>query len=411
MIRIATIGTSMITDNFVEVVNDSDRATFVGTLSRDADRADAFTRERGGERGFSALEELCAADDVDAVYIGSPNALHREQALAAIQAGKHILVEKPFCANEREAAEVLEAARQAGVVALEAMRPLHDPNFHRAAEALGEIGKIRRATLREAAEVLEAARQAGVVALEAMRPLHDPNFHRAAEALGEIGKIRRATLRFGKYSSRYDDILTGERTNIFDCQMASGALMDIGVYSVEPMIALFGEPETIRCAPVLLDESTRGLTNGAIDGAGVILAAYPDKVVTLHYSKITADLAENQVEGELGTWTLDALSTPSRYRVDMRGQAVRNAAKQMGYSSTATATTEVELEPCQNNMCFELSDFLDAVEAVQGGADAAAAPCGPFGTVDRFAEVTLATMRVMDEARRQAGVTFPADEA
>ncbi len=364
MIRIATIGTSMITDNFVEVVNDSDRATFVGTLSRDADRADAFTRERGGERGFSALEELCAADDVDAVYIGSPNALHREQALAAIQAGKHILVEKPFCANEREAAEVLEAARQAGVVALEAMRPLHDPNFHR-----------------------------------------------AAEALGEIGKIRRATLRFGKYSSRYDDILTGERTNIFDCQMASGALMDIGVYSVEPMIALFGEPETIRCAPVLLDESTRGLTNGAIDGAGVILAAYPDKVVTLHYSKITADLAENQVEGELGTWTLDALSTPSRYRVDMRGQAVRNAAKQMGYSSTATATTEVELEPCQNNMCFELSDFLDAVEAVQGGADAAAAPCGPFGTVDRFAEVTLATMRVMDEARRQAGVTFPADEA
>ncbi|MFR3923888.1 MAG: Gfo/Idh/MocA family oxidoreductase [Collinsella sp.] len=72
MLRIATIGTSMITDDFIQVVNANDQAAFVGTLSRDADRGGAFTAKHGGERNFTVLDELASADDVDAVYIGSP---------------------------------------------------------------------------------------------------------------------------------------------------------------------------------------------------------------------------------------------------------------------------------------------------------------------------------------------------
>ena len=67
MLRIATIGTSMITDDFIQVVNANDQAAFVGTLSRDANRGAAFTAERGGERNFTSLDELAAAADVDAV--------------------------------------------------------------------------------------------------------------------------------------------------------------------------------------------------------------------------------------------------------------------------------------------------------------------------------------------------------
>ena len=64
MLRIATIGTSMITDDFIQVVNANDQAAFVGTLSRDADRGAAFTTKHGGERYFTALDELAttAAD-------------------------------------------------------------------------------------------------------------------------------------------------------------------------------------------------------------------------------------------------------------------------------------------------------------------------------------------------------------
>lgn len=364
MISIATVGTSMITRDFLDVLRQRDDARFIGTCSRDAGRAAAFTAEFGGTVPFTSVEELAASPEVDAVYLGSPNALHAEQALACIHAGKHVLVEKPFAADEREARRVFEAAGTAGVVALEAMRPLHDPAFRA-----------------------------------------------CAAAFNELGRIRRATLRFGKYSSRYDEILAGRRTNIFDCALASGGLMDMGVYSVEPLIELFGVPERIQAAGVLLDASTRWLTNGPIDGAGTILASYPGMVASLNWSKISADLAESQIEGERGTLTIDAISTPHRARVCLREEARRRSAKQVpGYSDNGTQTCELELPACDNTMCYELDDFLEAVRAVRDGAPAEEAPAGPYGTVGHFRDVTLASLRVMDEARRQMGVRFPADE-
>lgn len=362
MIRIATIGTSMITRNFLQVLGEREDARFVGTLSRDAERAAAFTPEHGGTCPFTELKRLAASPDVDAVYIASPNALHREQAIACIEGGKHVLVEKPFAANEREAREVFAAAARAGVVAMEAMRPLHDPAFHQ-----------------------------------------------CVDALGALGRIRRATLRFGKYSSRYDEILAGRHTNIFDAAMASGALMDIGVYCVEPLIALFGEPSSISCAPVLLDPETRELAHGPIDGAGVILARYEDMVASVHYSKITTDLSPNQIEGERGTLTLDAVSAPQHARIDLRGEAHRTAAAKDGYSSTKTLCTEINIPACDNTMCHELADFIAAVEAVRTGEDPDKAPAGPFGTIGRFRNVTLRSLALMDEARHQAGIVFPTD--
>ena len=238
MIRVATIGTSAITGSLLDALTKVEGVTFVGTLSRDAERAAAFTAKHHGTRPFTSLDELAGSADVDAVYIGSPNALHCPQALACIAGGKHVLVEKPFCANARQARKVFAAAEEAGVVALEAMRPLHDPAFH---------------TLKD--------------------------------AIAELGAVRRATLRFGKYSSRYDEIIAGRRTNIFDCAMASGSLMDIGVYTVEPLIELFGTPQRVCASAALLDEQTCELTGGALDGAGVIMASYPGMVATLHHSK------------------------------------------------------------------------------------------------------------------------------
>ena len=342
--RIATIGTSAITSDFIEEINASDRAVFVGTLSRDLERAKAFTEARGGSRPFTELEDLAASNEVDAVYLGSPNALHASQALACIAGGKHVIVEKPLGANEREARAVFDAAEKAGVVVLEAMRPLHDPAF--------------------------------VAVRDLMR---------------NLGRIRRADLHFGKYSSRYDEILAGKHTNIFDCAMATGSLMDIGVYTVEPLIELFGAPESVLAAPVLLDEETRGLTHGPLDGSGVIIARLP-----------------SQIESETATLTFDGISVPTWARVEHRGTAVRAAAKQVHVEEGAR-TEELELPQVPNTMVYELSDFCDAVDAVQAGSDPLDAPAGPFGNVRHYRDVTLASLALMDEARRQMGVAFPAD--
>ena len=361
MIRIATIGTSGITACMLDTLTNVGGAVFVGTLSRDRQRAAAFTSGHGGTTSFASLGELAASDEVDAVYIGSPNALHHDQALACIEGGKHVIVEKPFCANRREAAEVFEAARDAGVVALEAMRPLHDPAFH----AIKEV-------------------------------------------LPQIGAIRRATLRFGKHSSRYDEILAGRHTNIFDCAMASGSLMDIGVYCVEPLIELFGAPERIFATGALLSDETRDLTNGPIDGSGVVLASYPDMTAVLAHSKTTNDLSDNQIEGELGTLTIKGISAPTAIRVDLRSDAARQT-DSVGYSSAQTVGRDIDLPAFENTMQHELSDFVEAVEHVRSGGVCTEVPCGPFGTVAHFRDITLSSLTLMDEARRQMGVGFAAD--
>ena len=360
MIRLATIGTSAITTALLEAAEPVEGVSFVGACSRNAENAAAFTAQHGGTCPFTSVEEVAAYADVDAVYIGSPNALHHDQALACIAGGKHVLVEKPFCANEREAREVFDAAEAAGVVVLEAMRPLHDPAFY---------------VLRD--------------------------------ALPELGTVRRATLRFGKYSSRYDEVLAGRATNVFDCNMAGGSLMDIGVYSVEPLIALFGAPQRILAAAALLDESTCEVTHGALDGAGTILAQYPGMVASLHHAKIVNDLAESQIEGELGTLTVNAIATPSRARLDLRETS--KSGDTVGYSSAKTLTRELDLPQTSNSMGYELADFAAACEAVNAGTPVEDAPAGAYGTVSQFRDITLASLTLMDEARRQTGVVFPAD--
>ena len=363
MLRLATIGTSVITRALLEASTRTEGVAFVGTVSRDAERAWAFTREFGGTQAFTSVDEAAASPEVDAVYIASPNALHATQALTCIAGGKHVLVEKPVGANAREAQAVFAAADAAGVVAIEAMRLAHDPAFHT-----------------------------------------------CKDALGRLGRVRRATLRFGKYSSRYDLVRAGRQTNIFDCAMASGALMDIGIYPVNAMVQLFGAPEHVTAFPVLLDGDTRETTHGALDGAGTIVAGYDGWAAVACYSKITNDFQESQIEGEEGTLTINAISVPTKARLALRATGGADSA---GYSLAAAQTCELDLPREPNSMVYELADFAVAAEAVQTGAVPApgGAPCGPYGTVGDFQVATLTALGILDECRRQAGIVFPADQA
>ena len=363
MLRIATIGTSMICENFIEALDASPRARFAGTLSRDAARAREFSAAHGSTQSFSDLETLAHAEDVDAVYIASPNAVHAPQALSLIEAGKHVLMEKPFASNQAEARRVFDAAEAAGVVTMEALRSLHDPAFI----------QIRH-------------------------------------HVEELSPCVRATLRFGKYSSRYDELLAGRRTNIFDCAMASGGLMDIGIYCVETMVALFGAPEEVTAAPVMLDASMSTLTSGPLDGAGSLIARYPWGIVELAWSKITNDNLPSQVECAGATLTFDSVSLPSRLIIDHRGRALRGDAKTMRAEEGARRE-EIDLPQVPNTMAYELDHFVDAVEAVRAGGAPAQAAAGELGDIARLREITLASLAIADEARRQAGIVFPADRA
>jgi predicted dehydrogenase len=97
--------------------------------SRSQQRARAFADEFGIPRAYGNYQELVDDPDIDVIYVASPHSEHRDQALQAINAGKHVLVEKAFTQNASQAEEVFAAADRAGVVAMEAMWSRFLPHF------------------------------------------------------------------------------------------------------------------------------------------------------------------------------------------------------------------------------------------------------------------------------------------
>lgn len=348
-VRIATIGTSGIAQRFLDALAGFEGASYAGAYSRDISRARAFAHEHGGELAFDSLDELCACPDVDAVYISSPNAAHASQALSLVRAGKHVLVEKSFASN------VWEAKR-----------------------------------------VFDAAAEQGVVAMEAMRSIHTPGFRAVAETLPQLGDVRLAQMGFSKVTSRISRLRAGERLNVFDPRLSGGSLMDIGVYCVEPAMALFGHPSSVSAS--LITTTVPGEPSGSpyrkIDLAGAILLGYGDKAVTLSFGKVSDDLAPCQVEGERATLVYQDITKPHDLRV------VEHVDRGMTWGTVGGTERTVAVENPENDMVCELADFCDAVRG-----DAMA-----LERADMWSDVTLESLMVMDEVRAQAGIRFPADD-
>ena len=122
-----------------------DGVEIAAVASRDGARAQAYAAEHGIERAHGSYEELLADDELDAVYIPLPNGMHHEWTLNAIEAGKHVLVEKPYSRRAGEAEEAWDAAERAGVVLMEAFMWRHHPQAAAARTLVerGEIGRLR----------------------------------------------------------------------------------------------------------------------------------------------------------------------------------------------------------------------------------------------------------------------------
>ena len=90
-------------------------AELIGVFSRDQGRADAFAETHGAKTGYSNIDDLLADSRIDAVFVSSPNAMHKEHTLLAAKAGKHVLSEKPMATSVDDAADMVTACRENGV--------------------------------------------------------------------------------------------------------------------------------------------------------------------------------------------------------------------------------------------------------------------------------------------------------
>jgi predicted dehydrogenase len=143
-LRWGVIGTG-IAGRFVHGIHTHTSQRAVAVTARDAAKTAAFAAEHGVPVVLPSVEALVTSPDVDVVYVATPHPLHREQALAAIAAGKHVLIEKPIAMSADEASEILAAGRAAGVLVMEAMwtRYLPQSSILRQVVADGIIGDVR----------------------------------------------------------------------------------------------------------------------------------------------------------------------------------------------------------------------------------------------------------------------------
>lgn len=119
--------------------------TVTAVGSRRPDASEAFAAEFGIPRAHGSYEDLVADPDVDIVYVATPHPMHADNAILALEAGKHVLVEKPFTLTGPEAERVREVARERGLLAMEAMWTRYLPHMARIREivAAGTLGEIR----------------------------------------------------------------------------------------------------------------------------------------------------------------------------------------------------------------------------------------------------------------------------
>jgi scyllo-inositol 2-dehydrogenase (NADP+) len=327
MIRFATIGTNWITEAFIEAAREVDDFALAAVYSRTEEKAREFAQKTGAARTFTDLGELAKSEEIDAVYIASPNSLHAEQAIFLMNHGKHVLCEKPLASNQKEVAAMIEAARRNGVVLMEAMKTTLLPNF------------------------------------QAIR-----------EHLHKLGKIRRYFASYCQYSSRYDAYKQGTILNAFNPAFSNGALMDIGVYCIYPMVVLFGKPNRLQASSLKLESG--------VDGEGTIIFTYEEMDAVVMYSKITNSYLPAEIQGEEGSMLIDAIHTPTKVEIRYRDGRVEDI------------TVPQEKHP----MYYEAKEFIELIKS------------GKRESEINSHNHSLLTIALMEEARQQTGIVFPADQ-
>ena len=334
-IRFGVIGTNNISDWVIAGGRQDERFELVAVCSRTQERADEFAAKHNIPHTFTSLEEMASSPLIDAVYIATPNYVHAEQSILCMNHGKHVLCEKPFASNAREVKQMIEAAQRNNITLMEAM-----------------ISTL------------------------------NPNFIIAKEKLKNLGTIRRYFASYCQYSSRYDKFKEGIILNAFKPELSNGAVMDIGIYTIYPMVALFGKPQKIEAQGIVLH-------TGA-DGQGAVNFQYDGMNATVLYSKIANSALPTEIEGEAGNLLLDKIHITKQVdfiprQVTAQGKEQENHCQSIG----------VPLD--KSEYYYEMAEFMNLIEE------------GKQQSIVNSWENSLTTLEIIDEIRRQLGVHYPAD--
>ncbi|TWT06571.1 Gfo/Idh/MocA family oxidoreductase [Planococcus sp. CPCC 101016] len=261
--KFGIIGTNWITDRFIKAAKQHPEFAIGAIYSRKMETGRAFAEKNEVENVYTDMEAMFTSGDIEAVYIASPNALHAQQSILAMEHGIHVLCEKP------------------------------------AVTSIEEMDKV-----------IEASRTHGMTYMEAMKSTVTPSFLSLKKNLDKIGPIRRFVFHYNQYSSRYDNYKNGIIENAFKPELGNGAKMDLGVYCIAPVVHLAGAPEEAIKNNYLL-------STGA-DGQGSMILNYNGMEAVVMYSKISDSFMPSEIQGENGVIEIDRISDPKHITIKYR---------------------------------------------------------------------------------------------
>ncbi|MFP7494432.1 Gfo/Idh/MocA family oxidoreductase [Terribacillus saccharophilus] len=327
MVRFGVIGTNWITESFIAAGRKVKDFELTAVYSRKLEKAEEFASKHKAVHTFTDIEQMAKSKEIDAAYIASPNALHAEQAKILMQHGVHVLCEKPLASNVAEVKDLIETAKQ------------HD-----------------------------------VLLMEAMKSTFLPNFQEVKKHLGKIGTVRRYVAQLCQYSSRYDAYRQGTILNAFNPELSNGATMDIGIYCLYPLAALFGKPKEIKASGTLLESG--------VDGQATITLTYEEMEAVVYYSKITSSTLPSEIQGEDATIMIDHIGHFEDVKIQYHD-----------------STEKIISGPQDNDhrMFYEIEEFVNLIQS------------GKRESSINTHELALTVAEIMEKARIQFGLIYPAD--
>lgn len=218
--KVGVAGAGMVVTDFLEAAALEERMEIYGLYARREEMRQEFCEKFGIPNAYDSYEKMLADENIEVVYVALPNTLHFQFAKQALEAGKHVILEKPFTITYEEA------------------------------YSLAKLARLKNCYL-----------------FEAITTIHNPNYAKMKELVSELGDIKLLLLNFSQYSSRYDRFKQGIIFPSFDQEKAGGTLTDLHIYNMHFIMGLFGEPTEVTYHPNM----ERG-----VDTSGILMMSYPD---------------------------------------------------------------------------------------------------------------------------------------
>lgn len=264
--KLGVIGTGAITRSMLAEYQRCDKFEIHAICSRKEETGRAMADAFSIPKVYTDLSEMLADPEIEIVYVATPNGIHFRQAKAALQAGKHVICEKPFTP-----------------------------------------------TVAEAEELIALAKEKHLLLFEAITTAHHPHYSFIKDNLPKLGKLKIVSATFCQFSSRYPALLAGNVSPVLNHAFAGGALMDINLYNIHFIVGLFGSPKNV-CYFANRHET-------GVDTSGILLLEYEDFLCQCTGAKDSAARNGVQIVGENGYMEITpSASNCQTVELNIRGQ-------------------------------------------------------------------------------------------